>query len=97
MLGDVIFFVKIRFIFIEKNKKIKGDFVVKDFPLFPIEKILKKAGKEVGADRVSVSAVKELKSILLEEASKLGMEAIMMARHAKRVTVKREDIRLAAR
>lgn len=70
---------------------------MKDFPLFPLEKILKKAGKEVGADRVSESAVIELKNIMLEMAEKIALDAIAAARHAKRVTVRREDVQMAVR
>ena len=70
---------------------------MKDFPLFPLEKILKKAGKEVGADRVSESAVLELKAIMLEMAEKIALDALMAARHAKRVTVRREDVQMAVR
>lgn len=67
--------------------------MVKDFPLFAIERLLKKAG----AERVSKSAAEELKLTLIEISEKIGKEAVAMASHAKRVTVKREDIKLAAR
>jgi histone H3/H4 len=71
--------------------------LVKDFPLLPLEKILKEIGKEVGADRVSLSAAKELKNILLEISDKIALNAVSMAHHARRVTIKREDIILATR
>lgn len=71
--------------------------MVKDFPLLAIEKIAKNAGKEVGANRVSLSAVKELKNYLLEVADKIAADAVTVAHHAKRVTVKREDILLVTR
>jgi len=71
--------------------------LVKDFPLFPLEKILKMAGKEVGVDRVSKTAVLELKRILLERAEEIATRAVLFAKHAKRVTVKGEDIKLAIR
>ncbi|MEM5834463.1 MAG: NFYB/HAP3 family transcription factor subunit [Candidatus Aenigmatarchaeota archaeon] len=71
--------------------------MVKDFPLLAIEKVAKKAGKEVGADRVSLEAVKELKNYLLEVADKIASDAVTVAHHAKRVTVKREDIILVTR
>ena len=67
--------------------------MVKDFPLSPMEKIAKKAG----AERVSVSALKELKLTLLEIADKIAVDAIAASRHAHRVTVKREDIVMATR
>ncbi|MFH8132530.1 MAG: NFYB/HAP3 family transcription factor subunit [Candidatus Aenigmatarchaeota archaeon] len=62
-----------------------------------MEKVAKKAGKEVGADRVSLEAVKELKNYLLEVADKIASDAVTVAHHAKRVTVKREDIILVTR
>jgi len=71
--------------------------MAKDFPLSPLEKLLKESGKEVGADRISFSAVRELKNILLEVADKIAIESVAVAHHAKRVTVKREDIVLATR
>ncbi|MDI6798831.1 MAG: NFYB/HAP3 family transcription factor subunit [Candidatus Aenigmarchaeota archaeon] len=71
--------------------------MVKEFPLLPLEKIAKKAGKEVGADRVALSATKELRNALLEIADKIAIDAVVAAHHAKRVTVKREDIVLATR
>lgn len=67
--------------------------MVKDFPLSPLEKIARKAG----AERVSSSALKELKLTLLEISDKIAQEAIAVSHHAKRVTIKREDIVLAAR
>jgi histone H3/H4 len=66
--------------------------MVKDFPLAPLEKILKKAG----ARRVSKEALIELKSALLDITNKVALEAIKLSHHAKRVTIKREDIKLAA-
>lgn len=71
--------------------------MVKDFPLLPLENILKKAGKEAGADRVSESAVLELKNIMLETAEKIAIDSMAAARHAKRVTIKREDVQIAVR
>ena len=71
--------------------------MVKDFSLLQMEKILKKAGKEVGADRVSASAAEELRNLLLETAEKIAADAVAAAHHAKRVTVKREDIIMAIR
>lgn len=71
--------------------------MVKDFPLLPIEKILKDAGKEVGADRVSESAVIELRNIMLEFSEKIAIDSAVAARHAKRVTVRREDVQIAVR
>ncbi len=67
--------------------------MVKDFPLSPLEKL----AREAGAERVSLSAVKEMKLVLLEISEKIALDAIAASRHAKRVTIKAEDIRLSAR
>ncbi|MEM5805483.1 MAG: NFYB/HAP3 family transcription factor subunit [Candidatus Aenigmatarchaeota archaeon] len=67
--------------------------MVKDFPLLPLEKILKKAG----AERISKSALEELKITLLEIADKIALDAVAASRHAKRVTIKKEDILLVTR
>lgn len=67
--------------------------MVKDFPLLPLEKIAHKAG----AERVSASALKEMKVVLMEMSEKLAKDAVDMSHHAKRVTVKREDVSLAAK
>ena len=67
--------------------------MVKDFPASPLERVLRKAG----CNRVSTSAVKELMNILLDQTDKIASEAAAAARHAKRVTVKREDIVLVTR
>ena len=67
--------------------------MVKDFPLLPLEKISKKAG----AERISQSAVKELRDTLLEISEEIAGGAVAACRHAKRVTVKKEDIRMAIR
>ncbi len=65
----------------------------KDFPLYTLERLLKKAG----AERVSPSAAEELREILVDLVERITEDAVMLARHAKRVTVKREDIRLVAK
>jgi len=67
--------------------------MVKDFPLSPLEKVARKAG----AERVSASALREMRVALLEMSEKIATEAVAACRHAKRVTVKREDIKMAAR
>lgn len=64
--------------------------MVREFPLAPLERIAKKAG----AKRVSVEATKALRDALLEYAYKVATEAVMVARHAGRVTVKDKDIKL---
>lgn len=67
--------------------------MVKDFPLLPLEKI----AREAGAERVSHSALIALKELLLEMSEELAREAVKLSEHAKRVTVKREDIILASK
>jgi len=63
------------------------------FPLTPLERIAKKAG----AKRVSISAMKELREAILEYADKIALDAVAVARHAGRVTVKGKDIKLVCR
>ncbi len=67
--------------------------MVKDFPLLPLEKVARQAG----AQRVARSALITLKEILLEEAEDISRKAVKFTEHAKRTTVKREDIILASR
>ena len=67
--------------------------MVKDFPLLPLEKL----SREAGAERVSLSALKELKLTLLELSNKVAIDAVAASHHAKRVTIKREDIAIAVR
>lgn len=71
--------------------------MVKEFPSSPLEKIAREAGKPFGVDRVSASAAKELRNILLEISDKVALDSVAVAHHAGRVTIKREDIALAAR
>lgn len=67
--------------------------MVKDFPFLPLEKIARKAG----AERISTSALVVLKETLLEISERISRDAAKMAEHAKRVTIKREDVILANR
>ncbi len=67
--------------------------MVKDFPMSPLERVARQAGGE----RVSMSAVEELHTALLEISEQIAREAIAACRHAKRVTIKAEDIKLATR
>ncbi len=60
-------------------------------PLAPVERIIRKAG----AERVSEDAGIELAKVLEEYGIEISREAITLAKHAKRTTVKEEDIRLA--
>jgi histone H3/H4 len=61
-------------------------------PLAAIERIARKAGVE----RISADAIKELDKTIEELGQDLALEAAQAARHAKRKTILREDIRLIA-
>jgi histone H3/H4 len=67
--------------------------MIKMFPVAPLERIFRKAG----AERVSASAVDELREVIMEFADALSTEAVAAAKHAGRVTVKKEDIKLVSR
>ena len=67
--------------------------MTKDFPSFALERLARKAG----AERVSVSVLNELKCFVLETADKIVADAVAACKHAKRVTIKREDIIFATR
>jgi len=67
--------------------------MVKDFPLLPLEKLARQAGSE----RISAPALRALKEILLEITDEVARDAIKMAEHANRITIKREDVVLASR
>lgn len=60
-------------------------------PLAPVEKIIRNAG----APRVSESARDELAVVLEKYGMEVSAEALKLARHAGRTTVKGEDIKLA--
>ena len=61
-------------------------------PLACIERIARKAGTE----RISADAIKELAKTIEELGEGLALEAAQAARHAKRKTILRGDIRLVA-
>lgn len=67
--------------------------MVRTFPMAPLEKIARKAG----AERVSVTAVKAIRDAVLDAAETIAADAIAASRHAGRVTVKAEDIKIACR
>lgn len=50
-----------------------------------------------GAERVSDSAAKALRDAIEEIAEGLSKEAVIVARHAGRKTIKKEDIELVTR
>ncbi len=60
-------------------------------PLASVDSLIRKAG----AHRVSEGAAKELATHLQEIAIEVAREAITLANHAGRKTVKAEDVRLA--
>lgn len=62
-------------------------------PLAAMEKILKKSG----AERVSDKAKAALKDVVEEKAELIAAQAVKLAIHAGRKTVKSGDIKLAAR
>lgn len=62
-------------------------------PNAPIERIIRKAG----AERVSEEAVDELREAVEEAGEDIAREAIELAEHADRNTVKKEDIEMATR
>jgi len=60
-------------------------------PKAPIERIIRNAG----ADRVSEDAVEELRKAVEGAGEDIAQEAIRMADHANRNTVKKEDVEMA--
>lgn len=50
-----------------------------------------------GAKRVSASAVNQFTEVLTEIAEKIGTQAVKIARHSGRKTVKEGDVKLAAK
>ncbi|MCK5025208.1 MAG: histone [Nanoarchaeota archaeon] len=60
-------------------------------PLAAMEKLL----KNCGADRVSDEAKAALRNVLEEVGEMTGKQAIRLANHAGRKTVKADDIKLA--
>lgn len=53
--------------------------------------------KKAGAERVSDEAAKALSEVLIEIGVEVAAEAVKLAKHAGRKTVKKEDVALARR
>lgn len=64
-----------------------------ELPLASLERIMRKAG----AERVSMDAIIIMADILEDICRDISKEAIELARHARRKTVKKEDVKLAVR
>jgi DNA-binding protein len=57
--------------------------------------VVKRIMTEAGAQRVSADAVAELSKALVEKGHALTKAAVAAAEHAKRTTLKAEDVQLA--
>jgi len=56
-----------------------------------------KLARKAGIKRISKEALMELENFILEMTEKISKRAIEFANHAKRMTVKKEDMELATR
>jgi histone H3/H4 len=65
-----------------------------DIPILPIEHV-KRLIKKAGTDSVSEDAVIELAKVLEEYGLGIAKDAIILANHDKRKTIKEKDIKLA--
>lgn len=65
--------------------------IMTEIPLAPVGRLIKKAG----AERVSSDASEELARLMEGYAARVAKEAIKLAGHAGRKTVKAIDIRMA--
>ena len=56
-----------------------------------------KLARKAGIRRISREALMELENFILEITENVSKKAVEFATHAKRITVKKEDIELATR
>ena len=68
-------------------------------PLAAMEKTMKKVASSCGMDdaRVSEDAKQVLKEILEQRGEAIAIQAVKLATHAKRDTVKKRDVLLGAK
>jgi len=64
-----------------------------EIPIAPFERIFKKAG----AERTSEDALKATREAVEDYAEALAEASVALAKHARRKTVKAEDVKLAAK
>jgi histone H3/H4 len=64
-----------------------------ELPIAPIGRLIKNAGGQ----RVSAGAEEALEKVLEQWAEMVAMQAVKLAKHAGRVTVKASDIELAVK
>jgi histone H3/H4 len=64
-----------------------------ELSLASVERIMRTAG----AERISMNAVAAMAEVLEEYCIKISKNSIELAKHARRKTVKKEDVKLAAK